>query len=91
VGNELVGRLKNLLIRLSEESYIDEEYTDDNNDLGSVFVKLLDLIFCREDGSFSLQSYNSLLEWLGIMVGKVVDEGCKNPGVLMGIFKVIFV
>lgn len=57
-------------------------------DLGQVVVKLLDLLVCRSDGSMSVQSYAAVVEWVELMVGKVVDGECHHSGALMCIFRV---
>ena len=41
-------------------------------DLGHLFVSLLDVIFCREDGSYSMEAYDIVIGWFGKMLDRAL-------------------
>lgn len=79
-----------MLTRLSEDEFIGEDYPDGEPDLGNVFVAILDIIFCRADGTYTLSAYETVMGYFQKMIDKVVRGPCKNSGALMGIFRVGF-
>lgn len=77
-----------MLTRLSEDEFIGEDYPDGEPDLGNVFVAILDILFCRADGTYTLAAYDAVMGYFQKMIDKVVIGPCKNSGALMGIFRV---
>lgn len=61
----LAARLASLLSRFSEEEFIAEQYEEHaSEDLSTVIEGLLDVVFCREDGSYCLEGFAAVKKWL---------------------------
>lgn len=49
----------------------------------------MDVLFCRADGTITLLGYTQYMEWLDMMLGKILKGECSHSGAKMGIFRVL--
>jgi hypothetical protein len=51
-------------------------------------VAMLECVFCRDDLTFTVRGYDTVMGWLEKMVGIVINGECKHNGSMMAIFRV---